>query len=146
MQCQAFCRTSKHRQDMSQILKEMNVSILYFRVYSILAIFLGGLIAFQSQCKPEPQPKIYGDWQTLSGLITPIEYRIRENELCERYPDFPPQTRICFGTELKGDTLQIFNGNANRTWVLNFNGQNVVTVTQFSGGEQSAVFTLERTN
>lgn len=110
-----------------------------------LALFCAGQ---NTSCKRDPlPPAIYGEWRTISGLPSPIEYRISEGEICQRYDDYPPGTRICEAATLSanGDTLWL-KGASPKVWVLDFKADNIVNVmvadTAFATWQ--ATFTLER--
>jgi len=113
-----------------------------------LSLYVGQTSITVSGCKKEPlPPTIYGEWRTLSGLPSPVEYRISEGEICQRYDDYPAGTRICEAATLSasGDTLWL-KGGTPKVWVIAFKSADIanVMVADTAFAMWQANFTIER--
>lgn len=105
---------------------------LQYSVFPALSICL-----IWSACHKEPQPEIYGQWETISNGFK-WNYQISENQFCRTLPEFFGETQFCFPYEVKGDTLNI-QFNDPEKWVWNILESDVAIVTNLTVNETYVV-------
>lgn len=97
-----------------------------FRVSDLLMIgYLAWVASMYFGCTKEPQPNVFGHWETVNAIGFKWEYTITQGgQFCKRLPEYFPDTSFCFDYDVAddGDNTTTITAPTAETWTWEFVG------------------------
>lgn len=109
----------------------------FFLNFYPLCLTAAIIIGLQTQCKKEPAPEIFGNWQTISPGFQ-WHYQIDQTQFCRTLPEYFGETQFCFNYQTTGDTLNL-NFNQPEKWIWDILEKDVAVITNVTKGESYIV-------